>query len=76
MKKLLLFMIEKMLLYKKETSQGDFGTMQPFHCCLTSFNKDIGNLAKLMKKKNQEVFVIVVNIENIMVKTIKIHYNR
>jgi len=31
-------MIEKMLLYKKETSQGDFGTMQPFHCCLTSLN--------------------------------------
>ncbi len=51
MKKMLLFMIEKMLLYKKKTSQGDFGTMQPFHCCLTSLNKDIENLAKINKKE-------------------------
>jgi hypothetical protein len=51
MKKLLLFIIEKMLLYKKETSQKDFGTMQPFHCCLTSLNKYIGNLTKTNDKK-------------------------
>jgi hypothetical protein len=43
--------------------------MQPFHCCLTSLNKDIGTLTKTNKKeKYWEVFVAVVNIESTMVK--------